>query len=56
MNQALIDYFQDLLEMVSQTGIINIDFADLQTILKGKGQKVFLVALWRKDQTEQKKH
>ncbi|MBU2578514.1 cell division FtsZ family protein [Patescibacteria group bacterium] len=41
MNQALIDYFQDLLEMVSQTGIINIDFADLQTILKGKGQKVF---------------
>lgn len=40
INQILIDYFQDLIEMISNVGIINIDFADLQTILNGKGQLV----------------
>ena len=40
MNQVLIDYFRDLIEMISQVGIINIDFADLRTILKGNGQAV----------------
>jgi len=40
MNQILIDYLRDLIEMLSQIGIINIDFADLRTILKGKGQAV----------------
>jgi cell division protein FtsZ len=41
MNRVLIDYLLDLFEIVFQIGIINIDFADVQTILKGRGQKVF---------------
>jgi len=40
INQVLIDYLRDIIEMISQVGIINIDFADLQTILKGNGQAV----------------
>ena len=40
MNQVLIDYLGDLIEMISSPGIINIDFADFLTILKGKGQTV----------------
>jgi len=38
MNKILIDYLKDLIEMISSPGIINIDFADLKTILKGKNQ------------------
>jgi len=42
MNCVLIDYLRDLMEVIFQTGIINIDFADLRTILGGRSQKVFL--------------
>lgn len=41
MNQILAGYLQDVLELFSEAGIINIDFADFQTILKGKGQLVY---------------
>ena len=41
VNQIFIDYFKDLIETISQPGLINIDFADLRTILKGKNQKVY---------------
>ncbi len=41
MNQLLIGYFQDLIKIISLPGIINIDFADLWTILKGKNQMVY---------------
>jgi len=40
MNQVLINYLKDLTEIISLPGVINIDFADLKTILKGKGQAV----------------
>lgn len=38
VNQVLIDYLADLVEIISSPGLINIDFADLRTILKGRGQ------------------
>lgn len=41
INQVLINYLQDFLEIISEVGIINIDFADFRTILSGKGQLVY---------------
>ncbi len=41
VNQIFIDYFKDLIETIYQPGIINIDFADLRTILKGRSQKLY---------------
>jgi len=41
INQVLINYLQDFLEIISEVGIINIDFADFQTILSGKGQLIY---------------
>jgi len=41
MNQVLIDYFRNLIEVISTPGIINIDFADLRSILKGRGRPVY---------------
>jgi cell division protein FtsZ len=41
MNQVLIDYFKDLMSIISTPGIINIDLADLKTILKGRNQICF---------------
>ncbi len=41
MNQILANYLQDFIEVLSGAGIINIDFADFQTILRGKGQLVY---------------
>lgn len=40
INQILIEYLQDLIEMVYLPGTINIDFADLKTILNGRGQVI----------------
>ncbi|MDI6882899.1 MAG: hypothetical protein QMC93_00270 [Patescibacteria group bacterium] len=41
LNQALVEYLKDLIEMLSQSGIINIDFADLRTILQGQGRMIY---------------
>ncbi len=41
LNQVLIDYLKDLIEMISTPGLINIDFADLRTILKGRGRVIY---------------
>ena len=41
LNQVLIDYLKDLIEMISTPGLINIDFADLRTILKGQGRMIY---------------
>ncbi|HEC93121.1 MAG TPA: hypothetical protein ENI51_09045 [Candidatus Atribacteria bacterium] len=41
LNQVLIGYLKDLIEMISLPGIINIDFADLRTILKGRGRAIY---------------
>jgi cell division protein FtsZ len=38
MNKFLIDYLKDLIETISLPGVINIDFADLRAVLKGKRQ------------------
>lgn len=39
-NQVLINYLKDLMGIISCPGLINIDFADLRSILKGKGQMI----------------
>ncbi len=38
INKFLIDYLEDIIYLVSKTGLINIDFADLKAVLNGKGQ------------------
>ena len=38
MNKFLIDYLKDIVGLVSQTGLINIDFADIKAVLSGTGQ------------------
>ncbi len=41
LNGSLILMLEDLIEMISKPGLINIDFADLKTILKGRGRLIY---------------
>lgn len=41
LNQALIEYLNGLIEMILAPGVINIDFADLKTILAGRGRTIY---------------
>ncbi|MBZ9573060.1 cell division FtsZ family protein, partial [Patescibacteria group bacterium] len=41
LNQNLVDYLEDLIEILFAPGIINIDFADLRTILAGQGRMIY---------------
>lgn len=42
INKKLTENLQGLIEMIHSSGLINIDFADLRTILSGKGKLVYL--------------
>jgi cell division protein FtsZ len=41
LNKPLIMMLEDLIEVISKPGLINIDFADLKTILKGRGKSIY---------------
>jgi cell division protein FtsZ len=41
LNKPLIIMLEDLIELISKPGLINIDFADLKTILKGRGKSIY---------------
>lgn len=40
LNKSLILMLEDLIEVISKPGLINIDFADLKTVLSGRGRAV----------------
>jgi len=42
VNKSLIGSLESLIDLIYNPGIINIDFADLRTILKGRGNSAFL--------------
>ncbi len=42
VNRNLIGFLESLIDLIYNPGIINIDFADLKSILKGQGNQVFL--------------
>jgi len=42
VNKSLIESLESLIDLISNPGIINIDFADLRTILRGRGNSAFL--------------
>jgi len=42
VNKSLIGSLESLIDLIYSPGIINIDFADLRTILKGRGNMAFL--------------
>lgn len=42
VNKSLIESLESLIDLIYNPGIINIDFADLRTILKGTGNSAFL--------------
>jgi len=42
VNKSLIESLESLIDLIYSPGIINIDFADLKTILKGIGNSAFL--------------
>jgi len=42
VNKNLADSLKSLIDLIYNPGIINIDFADLRTILKGRGNLAFL--------------
>ena len=42
VNKSLIGSLESLIDLIYSPGIINIDFADLRTILKGVGNSAFL--------------
>ncbi len=42
VNKNLIESLESLINLIYNPGVINIDFADLRTILKGKGNLAFL--------------
>lgn len=42
INQTLAENLEGLLEVIYQPGLINIDFADLKTILEGRGKLAYL--------------
>jgi len=41
LNQVLIRSLKELLNIISSPGILNIDFADLRTILEGRGKVIY---------------
>ena|SRR3989344_4771476 len=42
VNKMLIESLESLIELIYNPGIINIDFADLRSILRGRGSSAFL--------------
>ncbi len=42
VNKSLIESLESLIDLIYSPGIINIDFADLRTILSGTGSQAFL--------------
>ena len=42
INESLVDSLEGLIEMIYEPGLINIDFADLRTILEGQGRLSYL--------------
>jgi len=42
INKSLTDSLQNLIEIISRPGLINIDFADLKTIFEGRGSLAYL--------------
>jgi cell division protein FtsZ len=42
VNKNLVGSLESLIELISSAGVINIDFADLRTILSGRGATAFL--------------
>ena len=42
VNKSLIESLESLIDLIYNPGIINIDFADLRTVLKGRGNSAFL--------------
>lgn len=42
VNKSLIESLESLIDLIYNPGIINIDFADLRTILSGRGNSAFL--------------
>ena len=42
VNKGLIKSLESLIEIIYNPGLINIDFADIRTVLKGKGKLAFL--------------
>ncbi|MBU3896008.1 cell division FtsZ family protein [Patescibacteria group bacterium] len=42
VNKNLIESLESLIDMIYNPGVINIDFADVKTILKGRGMMAFL--------------
>ncbi len=42
VNKSLIESLESLIDIIYSPGLINIDFADLRTILKGRGNLAFL--------------
>lgn len=42
VNKSLIGSLESLIDLIYNPGIINIDFADLRTILRGRGNTAFL--------------
>jgi len=42
VNKSLIESLESLIDLIYNPGVINIDFADLRTILKGRGNSAFL--------------
>ncbi|PJB98500.1 MAG: hypothetical protein CO078_01860 [Candidatus Nealsonbacteria bacterium CG_4_9_14_0_8_um_filter_36_17] len=46
INKTLSESLEGLLEVIYQPGLINIDFADLKTILHGRGRLAFLNTAW----------
>jgi cell division protein FtsZ len=42
VNKSLIESLESLIDLIYSPGVINIDFADLRTILRGRGNSAFL--------------
>ena len=42
VNESLVESLEGLIEMIYEPGLINIDFADLRTILEGQGRLSYL--------------
>ena len=42
VNKSLVESLEGLIEMIYEPGLINIDFADLRTILEGQGRLSYL--------------
>ena len=49
INKNLAENLEGLIEMIYMPGLINIDFADLKTVLSGKGRLVYLNTIETED-------